>query len=89
VFVGVLAALACLSLRHVSEFLYFSCHGNRGGGPRAQNARQGGSLGIGLQPVRVGQAGGAPLLQVLRHQAGMDQLVAQIVSQGARIALIV
>jgi hypothetical protein len=23
VFVGVLAALACLSLRHVSEFLYF------------------------------------------------------------------
>jgi hypothetical protein len=48
-----------------------------------------GSLRIGLQPVRVGQAGGAPLLQVLRHQAGVDQLVAQIVGQGARIALIV
>ncbi len=34
------------------------------------------------------QAGGASLLQVLRHQAGVDQLVAQIVGQGARVALI-
>src|SRR5271166_6054704 len=45
--------------------------------------------GISLESVRVGQAGVALALKLLRYKSSIDQLAAQILCQRPRVALIV
>src|SRR3954470_13476892 len=77
------AAVTCAVMNAISTSIHKTISRAKPRWPRA-----GAVLGIALEPVRIGRAAQRLALQFLADEPGVDQLVAEVFGQGARIALV-
>src|SRR5438874_6252284 len=79
------AAVTCAVMNAISTSIQSTISRAK---PRCPRAGADNSCGIGLEPVWIGRAAQRLALQFLADETGIDQLVAEVFGQGARIALV-